>query len=142
MLEAKLRILIAALMVALCSSPLLAQPPSEAEKNAAVQAHNDHRQRVARDETVRLGGTVTIPNLTWDANLATVAQQFAEALVNQPACAMPPLRQQRLQSPYTLQSVHWRDGRKSLPGVGIPWPARPVARRSDEGLGRRGGAVL
>jgi len=83
MLEAKLRILIAALMVALCSSPLLAEPLSEAEKNAAVQAHNDLRQRVARDETVRLGGTVTIPNLTWDANLATVAQQFAEALVNQ-----------------------------------------------------------
>jgi Cysteine-rich secretory protein family len=80
----KLRILVAALLIALCSSTtLFAQALSDSEAAGVVADHNAVRQSVAQAESVRLGGTVSIPDLTWDVSPATVAQQWAELLVNQ-----------------------------------------------------------
>jgi hypothetical protein len=76
--------LVAALLAVLCGSTTLsAQPLNDADRAEAVAAHNDVRQRVAQEESVRLGGTVSIPPLAWDDAPATVAQQWAELLVNQ-----------------------------------------------------------
>jgi hypothetical protein len=76
--------LVAALLAVLCSGTTLsAQPLNDADRAEAVAAHNDVRQRVAQEESVRLGGTVSIAPLTWDPAPATVAQQWAELLVNQ-----------------------------------------------------------
>jgi hypothetical protein len=83
MARPKLRILVAALLAALCSSTTLsAQPLNDADRDQAVAAHNDVRQRVAQEETVRLGGAVSLPPLTWDTAPAAVAQAWAEVLVN------------------------------------------------------------
>jgi hypothetical protein len=83
MARPKLPILAAALLAALCgSTPLSAQPLNDADRAEAVAAHNDVRQRVAQEETMRLGGTVSLPPLTWDPAPAAVAQEWAELLVN------------------------------------------------------------
>jgi hypothetical protein len=83
MAQPKLHVLIAALLMALYSTALPAQPLGDAEIAGAVSAHNAVRQRVAQAEAVRLRGTVSIPDLTWDPNLAVVAQQWAGLLINQ-----------------------------------------------------------
>jgi Cysteine-rich secretory protein family len=83
MFKWKRKLLFGALLTALCSSPLLALPLTEADSAALVQAHNEVRQRVSQAETVRLGGTVSIPAVTWDASLAATAQQWADLLINQ-----------------------------------------------------------
>jgi pathogenesis-related protein 1 len=70
-----------ALLIALCSSDLWAAPLSESEIAEVLAAHNAVRQRVARAESQRLGGTVSIPNLIWDATVAAVAQQWADSLI-------------------------------------------------------------
>lgn len=83
MARPKLQILVAALLVALCSTVLSAGPLSDAEIAAMVAAHNAVRQRVAQAESLRLGGTVSIPDLTWDPTTAAVAQEWADLLINQ-----------------------------------------------------------
>lgn len=83
MLKPTMHLLIAALLTALYSSSLSAQPVTPADIAALVQAHNEVRQRVAQAETVRLGGTVSIPPVSWDASLATTAQQWADLLIAQ-----------------------------------------------------------
>jgi pathogenesis-related protein 1 len=50
---------------------------STTEIAQAVSAHNAVRQRVAQSESIRLGRTVRIPNLTWDTTVAAVAQDWA-----------------------------------------------------------------
>lgn len=47
----------------------------------ALAAHNAVRQNVAQAESQRLGGTVSIPDLTWDPNLAALAQDWANQVV-------------------------------------------------------------
>jgi hypothetical protein len=56
-------LLVAALLVALCNTDLSAAPLSDAEIAAMLAAHNAVRQRVAQAESLRLGGTVSIPDL-------------------------------------------------------------------------------
>jgi hypothetical protein len=51
---------------------------SDTEATEALAAHNAVRQRVAQAESLRLGGTVVIPDLTWDADVAAVAQDWAD----------------------------------------------------------------
>jgi pathogenesis-related protein 1 len=75
-------LLIAALLVALCTTDLSAAPLSDAEVVAMLAAHNAVRRRVAQAESLRLGGTVSIPDLTWDPAVAAVAQQWADSLIN------------------------------------------------------------
>ena len=74
-------LLTVAMLTALCigtrAGPLL----SEAEAAEMLAAHNAVRQRVAQAESQRLGGTVRIPDLVWDATLAAVAQEWADALI-------------------------------------------------------------
>jgi pathogenesis-related protein 1 len=85
-------LLAAALLVALLSTgfssvPSAAASPllnlSDADIAEALAAHNDVRQRVAHDESQRLGGTVSIPDLTWDPALATLAEDWANQVVGQ-----------------------------------------------------------
>jgi hypothetical protein len=83
MARPKLQILVAAFLVALCSTALSAAPLSDAEIAAMVAAHNAVRQGVAQAESLRLGGTVSIPDLTWDPAVAAVAQEYADYLINQ-----------------------------------------------------------
>jgi hypothetical protein len=67
MAKPKLQILVAALLAVLCGSTTLsAQPLNDAEKDEAVAEHNAVRKTVAQEESARLGGTVSIPALTWD----------------------------------------------------------------------------
>jgi hypothetical protein len=76
MARLKLQILVAALLAVLCGSTTLsAQPLNDAEIAEAVAAHNAVRRSV--------GGTVSMPDLTWDPAPAAVAKEWAELLVNQ-----------------------------------------------------------
>jgi hypothetical protein len=75
-------LLVAALLVALCNTDLSAAPLSDAEIAAMLAAHNAVRQRVAQAESLRLGGTVSIPDLIWDPSVAAIAQAHAESLIN------------------------------------------------------------
>jgi pathogenesis-related protein 1 len=59
------------------SASAATQSLSTTEITAALNAHNAVRQRVAQSESTRLGHTVRIPNLTWDATVAAVAQDWA-----------------------------------------------------------------
>ena len=52
-----------------------------AQQTSMLAAHNQLRREVAATETVRLGRTVTIPDLTWDATAATMAQAWANQLI-------------------------------------------------------------
>jgi pathogenesis-related protein 1 len=78
------RYLLAALLVALFSvcfpsggSALAATTLSTTDISQALSAHNTVRQQVAQAESTRLGRTIRIPNLTWDATVAAVAQDWA-----------------------------------------------------------------
>jgi pathogenesis-related protein 1 len=51
---------------------------NDGEATEAIAAHNAIRQRVAQAESQRLGGTVAIPDLIWDADIAAVAQDWAD----------------------------------------------------------------
>jgi pathogenesis-related protein 1 len=74
-------LLIAAMLTTLCISGVAGAPLSNAEVAEILAAHNAVRQRVARAEAQRLGGTVRIPNLIWDSALAIVAQEWADSLI-------------------------------------------------------------
>jgi hypothetical protein len=74
--------LIATLLVMLCAAHLSATPLSDAEIAEMLDAHNAVRRRVAQAESERLGGTVSIPDLTWDSALAAIAQHWADSLIN------------------------------------------------------------
>jgi uncharacterized protein YkwD len=50
---------------------------STTDISQALSTHNAVRQRVAQTESARLGRTVRIPTLTWDATVAAVAQDWA-----------------------------------------------------------------
>ncbi len=52
-----------------------------AEQTEILAKHNDLRRLVASDESARLDGTVTIPDLVWNDEAAVVAQSWAETLV-------------------------------------------------------------
>ena len=54
---------------------------SRQEQQATLDAHNTVRRTVAASESARLGQTVTIPDLTWDAAAAAVAQAWADELL-------------------------------------------------------------
>lgn len=76
-------LLAAALLVALFSTGFSSVPSASASPLAtlsdeALAAHNAVRQRVAHDESQRLGGTVVIPDLIWNADVAAVAQDWAD----------------------------------------------------------------
>jgi pathogenesis-related protein 1 len=73
--------LVGALLAALCISDLSAEPFSDSEIAEILAAHNAVRRRVARAESQRLGGTVSIPDLIWDSTVAAVAQQWADSLI-------------------------------------------------------------
>jgi len=53
------------------------QAVSPTEITQAVNAHNTLRQQVAKEESARLGRTITIPNVSWDATVAATAQDWA-----------------------------------------------------------------
>jgi pathogenesis-related protein 1 len=74
-------LLIATLLAALSISDLAAAPLSDAEIAEMLAAHNAARRRVARVEAQRLGGSVSIPDLTWDPAVAAVAQEWADSLI-------------------------------------------------------------
>src|SRR5687767_6880242 len=86
-------LLLAALLVALFSSGFssvgsaaAASPRAnldDAVIDEALAAHNAVRQSVAQAESQRLGGTVSIPDLTWDPALAALAQDWANQVVGQ-----------------------------------------------------------
>ena len=84
-------LLVAALLVALCNTDLSAAPLSDAEIAAMLAAHNAVRQHVAQAESLRLGGTVSIPDLTWNPSVAAIAQAHADSLIN----SNPPKGQHR-----------------------------------------------
>ena len=69
------------LLVALCISDVAGAPLNDAEIVEMLAAHNAIRQRVARSESQRLRGTVSIPNLTCDPAAAALAQQWADSLI-------------------------------------------------------------
>jgi len=71
------------LVAALYCTALSAAPLTNDGIKAMVDAHNAVRQRVAQEESARLGGTVSIPDLTWDPDIAAIAQQWADNLINQ-----------------------------------------------------------
>jgi pathogenesis-related protein 1 len=50
---------------------------STTDVSQALNAHNGVRQRVAQAESARLGRTIRIPNLIWDATVAALAQDWA-----------------------------------------------------------------
>jgi uncharacterized protein YkwD len=56
---------------------------TDAVMDEALAAHNAVRQSVAQAESQRLGGTVSIPDLTWDPALASLAQDWANQVVGQ-----------------------------------------------------------
>ncbi len=62
------------------ASPL--QNLSDADIGEALAAHNAVRQRVAQAESQRLGSPVVIPDLTWNSDLATYAQEWADQLLS------------------------------------------------------------
>ena len=74
-------LLIAAMLTTLCIGARAGAPLSDAEIAEILGAHNAVRQRVARAESQRLGGTVRIRDLTWDPTLAAVAQEWADSLI-------------------------------------------------------------
>ncbi|HEU5103467.1 MAG TPA: CAP domain-containing protein [Roseiflexaceae bacterium] len=81
-------LLAAALLIALLSTSFSSARSASASPLAtlsdeALAAHNAVRQRVAHDESQRLGGTVSIPDLTWDPALATLAEDWANQVVGQ-----------------------------------------------------------
>ncbi|MCC6238310.1 MAG: CAP domain-containing protein [Dehalococcoidia bacterium] len=51
------------------------------QQTSMLAAHNTLRRDVAAAETARLGRTVTIPDLTWDASAAAMAQSWANQLI-------------------------------------------------------------
>lgn len=71
------------LVAALYCTALSATPLTNDEINAMVAAHNVVRQQTAQEESARLGGTVSIPDLIWDPAVAAIAQQWADILINQ-----------------------------------------------------------
>src|SRR3954452_19021617 len=54
---------------------------SSDEQAVMLAAHNQLRQSVAAAESARLGQPVTIPDLTWNAEAATVAQAWVDQLL-------------------------------------------------------------
>src|SRR5215212_250688 len=56
---------------------------ADAVMDDALAAHNTVRQSVAQAESQRLGGAVSIPDLTWDPALAALAQDWANQVVGQ-----------------------------------------------------------
>ena len=74
--------LLVAALLALGTTDLSAAPLSNAEIAAMLDAHNAVRQRVAQAESLRLGGTVSIPDLSWDPSVAAIAQAHADFLIN------------------------------------------------------------
>ncbi len=51
------------------------------QQTSMLAAHNKLRRDVALAETARLGRTVSIPDLTWDASAAAMAQAWANQLI-------------------------------------------------------------
>ena len=84
-------LLIIALLQGLWVSGLSAAAFSDAEIAEILAAHNAVRQRVARVESQRLGGTVIIPDLIWDSAVAALAQEWADSLIKR----NPPTGQHR-----------------------------------------------
>jgi cysteine-rich secretory family protein len=74
-------LLIVATLMALCVGAFAGPPFSDAEAAEILAAHNAVRQRVARAECQRLGGSVRIPDLIWDSTVAAVAQEWADSLI-------------------------------------------------------------
>jgi hypothetical protein len=54
---------------------------NDAVTDQVLATHNAVRQRVAQAESLRLGGTVSIPELAWDPALAALAQDWANRVV-------------------------------------------------------------
>lgn len=54
---------------------------SPGQQTSMLAAHNKLRRDVATAETARLGRTVTIPDLAWDATAAAMAQAWANQLI-------------------------------------------------------------
>jgi pathogenesis-related protein 1 len=90
-------LLIAGMLSTLCISVLAEAPLSNAEVAEILGAHNAVRERVARAESQRLGGTVRIPDLLWDSTLATLAQAWANSLIKRNPPTGEHRKQQELQ---------------------------------------------
>ncbi|MFN8623757.1 MAG: CAP domain-containing protein [Chloroflexota bacterium] len=54
---------------------------SKDEQQVMLGKHNSLRTKVAADESARLGQTVSIPKLTWNADAAAIAQAWADHLL-------------------------------------------------------------
>jgi hypothetical protein len=56
-------------------------PVAAVDPTTTLALHNTVRQTVAASESARLGQTVTIPDLTWNAEAAALAQAWADHLL-------------------------------------------------------------
>jgi hypothetical protein len=83
-------LMVVALLIGLLSTCLSAGPVaaanqqanlSDAEVAEMLAMHNEFRRSVAQAESQRLGGTVVIPDLTWDSGLANMAQGWADQVI-------------------------------------------------------------
>ena len=79
---------VAVLLIAAVSTGVTERAAAEvtpAQQAAMLTAHNTLRRSVAVAESLRLGQTVLIPDLTWNSQLAAVAQAWADTLLTSAA---------------------------------------------------------
>jgi len=98
-----------------------------AEITQGVNAHNQVRQQVAQSESARLGRTITIPNLAWDATVAATAQDWA----NQQAAKMQAGQASPAHRPNNAygENLQWS---WSTPTPPNPAPSVPVTSWANE----------
>ena len=125
-------LLIVALLQGLWVSGLSAAAFSDAEIAEILAAHNAVRQRVARVESQRLGGTVIIPDLIWDSAVAALAQEWADSLIKR----NPPTGQHRQGE--KLEQLG--SGRKLVSGL-VGGNTEPLRQGRGGELGRGGKVV-
>ncbi len=98
------------------------------ETSQALSAHNAVRQRVAQAESTRLGRTIRIPNLTWDATVAAVAQDWAN---QQAARLRQGLAVQHRPNNVYGENIYWAWSSPSAPNpspsVAVQWWASEQA---------------
>jgi hypothetical protein len=67
--------------IVVAAAGIAAAAVSPTDQTTMVSLHNTLRQNTAASETQRLGKTVTIGDLTWNPDAATVAQAWADHLL-------------------------------------------------------------
>jgi len=112
----------AALLIALLSTGFSSVRSASASPLAtlsdeALAAHNAVRQRVAQAESQRLGGTVSIPDLTWDPKLAALAQNWADQRIGRAPVKGEDPHRPRDQRPGIGENIYWAAHFPDLPNL-------------------------